>query len=137
MQGVGRSLVGIMGGHAAKRRNSIRWHRELAEAGYLTVTGGGLGIMEAAHLGVAFAKNDALAKLGKYPGCGELDDLMEEDGTIKRDKKADVIKARDWLEEALEVRTYAPPILPLSIATMPFATHYAKYYQNGLREEAF
>jgi len=24
-----------------------------------------------------------------------------------------------------------------AIATMPFATHYAKYYQNGLREEAF
>jgi hypothetical protein len=87
-----------------------------------------------------------LAKLAKYRAYGDLDDLMEKDGTIKKTRKADVIKARDWLEAALEVRSCAPQILPISVAiptwlygaepTMPFATHYAKYYQNSLREEA-
>jgi len=57
-----------------------------------------------------------------------------------------LIKARDWLQAALEVRSEAPAILPLSRIiptwlygaepTMPFATHYAKYFQNSLREEA-
>jgi hypothetical protein len=157
LQDVGRSLVGFMGGHAAKRGGTAfadiaYLARELAAAGYLIVTGGGPGIMEAAHLGVAFSRNDAadldkaLGKLAKYPSYGDLDDLMEKDGTIKKTKKADVIKARDWLEAALEVRSYAPQILPISVAiptwlygaepTMTFATHYAKYYQNSLREEA-
>jgi hypothetical protein len=101
---------------------------------------------------VAFSKNDAsdlenaLAKLGKYPSYGNLDGLFDRDGTVKKEKIAEVEKARDWLQSALEVRSYAPPILPLSVAiptwlygaepTMPFASHYAKYFQNSLREEA-
>jgi predicted Rossmann-fold nucleotide-binding protein len=154
---VRRPLVGFMGGHAAKRNKQpfadiAYLARELVQEGYLIVTGGGPGVMEAAHLGVAFSRNDAadldkaLAKLGKYPDYGDLDKLFEPDGTVKKSKKAEVIKARDWLQAALEVRSYAPPILPLSLAiptwlyggepTMPFATHYAKYFQNSLREEA-
>lgn len=154
---VRRPLLGIMGGHAAKRGGQAfadiaHLARTLSEEGYLIVTGGGPGIMEAAHLGVAFSKNDAsdlekaLAKLGKYPSYGNLDGLFDHDGTVKREKIADVEKARDWLQSALEVRSYAPPILPLSVAiptwlygaepTMPFASHYAKYFQNSLREEA-
>jgi predicted Rossmann-fold nucleotide-binding protein len=154
---VRRPLVGIMGGHAAKRNGQafadiahLAW--ELVQEGYLIVTGGGPGVMEAAHVGVAFSKNDvgdlvrALAKLAKYPNYGSLDDLFEPDGTVKQSKKSNLIKARDWLQAALEVRACAPPIMPLSLAiptwlygaepTMPFATHYAKYFQNSLREEA-
>lgn len=47
---------------------------------------------------------------------------------------------------AQDVRNTAPQVLPVSLAiptwlygaepTMPFATHYAKYFQNSLREEA-
>lgn len=154
---VRRPLLGFMGGHAAKRNskpfaNIAYLARELAKERYVIVTGGGPGVMEAAHLGVAFSHNDAadldkaLAKLGKYPDYGNLDELFELDGTIKKSRTADVVKARDWLQAALEVRSYAPPIMPLSIAiptwlygaepTMPFATHYAKYFQNSLREEA-
>lgn len=154
---VRRPLLGFMGGHAAKRNGKpfadiARLARELAQEGYLIVTGGGPGVMEAAHLGVAFSKNDAadldkaIAKLKNYPDYGDLDKLFKPDGTVKKSKKGEVIKARDWLQAALEVRSYAPPILPLSVAiptwlygaepTMPFATHYAKYFQNSLREEA-
>jgi predicted Rossmann-fold nucleotide-binding protein len=154
---VRRPLLGIMGGHAAKRNSQafadiarLTW--ELVQEGYLIVTGGGPGVMEAAHVGVAFSKNDAgdldkaLVKLAKFPEYGSLDDLFEPDGTVKDSKRSEVIKARDWLQAALEVRSCAPPIMPLSLAiptwlygaepTMPFATHYAKYFQNSLREEA-
>jgi predicted Rossmann-fold nucleotide-binding protein len=154
---VRRPLVGIMGGHAAKRNGQAfadiaRLAFELVQEGYLIVTGGGPGVMEAAHVGVAFSKNDAgdldkaLAKLAKCPDYGNLDDLFEPDGTVKNSKRPELIKARNWLQTALEVRSTAPPIMPLSVAiptwlygaepTMPFATHYAKYFQNSLREEA-
>jgi predicted Rossmann-fold nucleotide-binding protein len=154
---VRRPLVGIMGGHAAKRNGQAfadiaRLAFELVQEGYLIVTGGGPGVMEAAHVGVAFSNNDAgdldkaLAKLAKYPDYGSLEDLFEADGTVRENKRPDLIKARDWLQAALEVRSNAPPIMPLSLAiptwlygaepTMPFATHYAKYFQNSLREEA-
>jgi predicted Rossmann-fold nucleotide-binding protein len=154
---VRRPLVGFMGGHAAKRNGQAfadiaHLARELAEAGYLIVTGGGPGVMEAAHVGVAFSKSDpgdldrAIEALAKCPDYGNLDDLFEKDGTVKKEKRGELIKARDWLQTALEVRSRAPAILPLSIAvptwlygaepTMPFATHYAKYFQNSLREEA-
>jgi predicted Rossmann-fold nucleotide-binding protein len=157
LQEVRRPLVGIMGGHAAKRNSPAfadiaHLAFELVQDGYLIVTGGGPGVMEAAHVGVAFSKNSAgeldkaLGRLAKYPDYGSLDDLFEPDGTVKESKRPDLILARDWLQAALDVRSSAPPILPLSLAiptwlygaepTTPFATHYAKYFQNSLREEA-
>jgi Possible lysine decarboxylase len=109
--------------------------------------------MEAAHLGVAFSRSpdrdldDALAVLGGIPKSPHLDELFEDGGTVKEAKLADLAMARDWLKVALEVRAKAPRVLPpVSLAiptwlygaepTMPFATHYAKYCQNSLREEA-
>jgi predicted Rossmann-fold nucleotide-binding protein len=157
LRDVGRPLVGFMGGHAAKRDSpafsdiaKLAW--SIAQDGYLVVTGGGPGVMEAAHVGVAFSRNGmdelerALAKLADTPNYGDLDDLFESDGSLKKSKRKDVMAARDWLAAALDVRSAAPSTLPLSLAiptwlygaepTMPFATHYAKYYQNSLREEA-
>jgi hypothetical protein len=90
--------------------------------------------------------DDALAVLGGIPKSPPLDELFEDGGTVKEAKLADLAMARDWLKVALEVRAKAPRVLPVSLAiptwlygaepTMPFATHYAKYYQNSLREEA-
>lgn len=153
-----RPLVGIMGGHSLPRDHEAyaaiaRLARELAREQFLLVTGGGPGVMEAAHLGVAFSSFDdssvldeAIHMLAAEPKAPSLDDLFAEDWTIRPEKIDALEKARKWLKVAMEVRKKAPPIIPVSLAiptwlygaepTMPFATHYAKYFQNSLREEA-
>lgn len=153
-----RPLVGVMGGHGVAR-NSAPYRdiafltRTLARSGFLLVTGGGPGVMEAAHLGVAFSSfdeerplEDAISLLSDAPYAPILDELFEDDGTIKESKLGALRDARDWLTKAFKARELAPKILPVSLAiptwlygaepTMPFATHYAKYFQNSLREEA-
>ncbi|MET4233944.1 putative Rossmann-fold nucleotide-binding protein [Bradyrhizobium sp. i1.4.4] len=155
---VQRPLVGIMGGHSLPRNHPAykaiaHLARDLARKDFLLVTGGGPGVMEAAHLGVAFSStettkelDDAIEALGKAPKAPVLDDLFAPDWTIKEGKLKALLEARDWLRAAIEVRRKAPATLPVSLAiptwlygaepTMPFATHYAKYFQNSLREEA-
>jgi predicted Rossmann-fold nucleotide-binding protein len=157
LKDIRRPLVGFMGGHGVLRDSDAyadiaQLARHLARKGFLLVTGGGPGVMEAAHVGVAFSASpdedlDAAIKLlSTVPKFPALDDLFEPDGTISEEKTGAIVKARDWLKVALEARARAPAILPLSLAvptwlygaepTMPFATHYAKYYQNSIREEA-
>jgi len=155
---VQRPLVGIMGGHSLPR-NAAAYKaiaylaRDLAREHFLLVTGGGPGVMEAAHLGVAFSSfptlgplDDAIDQISAVPNAPALDSLFAEDWSIRQDKLDAIAQAREWLKAALDVRAKAPAILPVSLAiptwlygaepTMPFATHYAKYFQNSLREEA-
>ena len=56
----GTKLVGVMGGHSLLRtdpmyRDIVHIGRELSREGFLMVTGGGPGAMEAAHVGAHFA----------------------------------------------------------------------------------
>ncbi|MGJ5181872.1 hypothetical protein ACQR16_34460 [Bradyrhizobium oligotrophicum] len=155
---VQRPLVGIMGGHSLPRNHAAYkaiayLARDLAREQFLLVTGGGPGVMEAAHLGVAFSSSkdtgpldEAIGVISAVPTAPSLDELFEKGWTIKKDKLDAIAQAREWLKVALEARAKAPAILPVSLAiptwlygaepTMPFATHYAKYFQNSLREEA-
>jgi predicted Rossmann-fold nucleotide-binding protein len=154
---INRPLVGIMGGHGLDR-DSVAFvdlanlARVLAQDGFLLVSGGGPGAMEAAHLGAAFSQSDdarfaaALKELGRCAKSPSLDGVVLPDGTLNAKKKDQLAYARDWVSAALAARALAPQTMPISLAiptwlygaepTMPFATHYAKYFQNSIREEA-
>jgi predicted Rossmann-fold nucleotide-binding protein len=135
---VGHKVVAIMGGHRLGRTDGhyatvAGIARELARAGYLVVTGGGPGAMEAAHVGVWFARR-ADADLGQG-----LDRLAA--APLYTPIEA-------WLDTAFAVRSaFAPPggVPPPSIGIPTwhygheppnvFAGAIAKYFANSEREE--
>ena len=128
----GRSLVGVMGGHAAERGSADYTDAArlgLGLAGSRTVaTGGGPGAMEAANLGAWFSRHpasldDALALLGRVPSF-----------------RPDI---GPWVDAAFEVRDRWPDGgESLGIPTWhygheppnAFATSIAKYFGNPVRE---
>lgn len=141
----GRRPVAIMGGHAIERGDPqyasvARIARTLTREGFLMVSGGGPGSMEATHLGAWMAHFDD----------GELDGAIavlapRPDGAPAGKEYADP----DWLHRAMAVRDRWP--LPaggarfesIGIPTWaygheppaPFATHIAKYFANSVRED--
>ena len=125
--------VGIMGGHSCLR-NSDRYRQvahlghQLAQAGYLVVTGGGPGAMEAGNLGASLAYYDSSAV----------------------DQAVDILNVADkythplWFDTALEVCERWPnKHESLGIPTWfyghepsnLFSTHIAKYFANSIRED--
>ncbi|WOI52858.1 hypothetical protein [Parvularcula sp. LCG005] len=142
----GHKVVAIMGGHDMERREPdylkvAQVARRLAREGYLVITGGGPGAMEAAHFGAWFAgrpdgdMTDALAQMavrpeGAPPGK-EYDD-------------------QDWLYRAWCIRSAYPQSAEdaeryrsIGIPTWfygheppsVFATRIAKYFANSVRED--
>jgi len=141
----GRKVVAIMGGHGMERGEPMyaavaRIARTLTRAGFMMLSGGGPGAMEATHLGAYLANFDddtpldrALAILSPRP-----------EGAEPGKEYADP----DWLHRAMRVRAELP--LPasarfdsLGIPTWhygheppaAFATRIAKYFANSVREE--
>ncbi len=129
-----RRVVGVMGGHSLTRQDPgyqrvARLGKRLTEAGFLMITGGGPGAMEATHLGAWMAGrrdeelSEALSMLATAPS---FDDPL-------------------WLDVAFQVRNSFPQTeyYSLGIPTWlyghepatPFATHIAKYFENALRED--
>lgn len=141
----GRKVVAIMGGHSMARGDAFyasvaRIARSLTRRGYLMVSGGGPGAMEATHLGAYFAARP--------------------DSDLQR--AIEILKVRpagatggeyadsDWLHRAWRVLE-AFPIEPgtedqcLSVGVptwlygheppAPFATRIAKYFANSVRED--
>jgi predicted Rossmann-fold nucleotide-binding protein len=143
---VDRKVVAIMGGHAMERRDPYycqlaQLSRTLTQMGFLMVSGGGPGAMEATHFGAWFGSRpvaDLHAAL----------DLLKQrpDGAPDGKEYADA----DWLHRAWRVRE-AFPIPPGSDAQCmsigiptwvygheppaPFATGIAKYFSNAIRED--
>jgi len=142
-------VVAVMGGHSLSRCDAdyrtvahLAWR--LARDGWLLISGGGPGAMEATNLG---------AWLSVFDDATEVDRAVDELGV------APDYKHRQWLATAFRVRrrfmARMPPApadgladgrpggVSLGIPTWlygheppnPFATHVAKYFANSLREE--
>ena len=141
----GRSVVGVMGGHALLRgtleyAEAAELGRRLAAAGHVVLTGGGPGAMEAANLG-AFAPQGealegALARLAAVPSFRP--------------------EITPWAQLAMEVRhdlvgdepVVPPDILGPSARSLGIPTWFygheppnvfcdavAKYFSNAIRED--
>ena len=141
----GRSVVGVMGGHALQRdsaayASAAGLGHVLAEAGHLVATGGGPGAMEAANLGALCRSTDAVTEaIGRIAGV--------------RSFRPDITP---WARTALEARreivgdepqapsdTLGPSARSLGIPTWfygheppnVFCDVIAKYFSNAIREE--
>jgi predicted Rossmann-fold nucleotide-binding protein len=129
-----KKVIGIMGGHGLLRTDPFytriaNLSKQFTELGYLMVSGGGPGAMEATHLGAWMAGRrqaemyDALQILSQAPSY--TDPL--------------------WLDTAFSVYEKYPQhkFCSLGIPTWlyghepatPFATHIAKYFENAIRED--
>ncbi len=129
-----KSVVGIMGGHALLRTDAlykeiVQVSKRLTEEGFLMISGGGPGAMEATHLGAwmaGYSQADVNAVVHRLGSAPDFNDEA-------------------WLRTAFEVIRDYPQTRykSLSIPTWlyghepstPFATHIAKYFDNSIRED--
>ena len=140
----GARVVAIMGGHGMERAEPMyaavaRIARALTRKGFLMVSGGGPGAMEATHLGAYVANLDD-------------DDALDEALAMLRPRPASGTPGKeyadpDWLHRAMKVRARFPLEAPrfhsIGIPTWhygheppaAFATRIAKYFANSVREE--
>jgi len=130
-----RHTVGIMGGHAMLRTDeayleTVLISKELTERGYLMLSGGGPGAMEATHLGAWLAGRS-------------YDEVLEALDIIK---VAPCFKSEGWLATSLELKKRFPRIGDACSLAIPtwfyghepptaFATHIAKFFDNSVRED--
>lgn len=127
--------VGVMGGHALRRtdasyRDIAVLSKRLTEVGFVMVSGGGPGAMEATHLGSWMAGRTA----------GELEQALAMTSV------APTFTDAGWLSTAFEVMRRYPQqrFISLGIPTWhyghepstPLATHIAKLFDNSTREDS-
>ena len=129
-----RQIVGIMGGHDLLRtdpvyRQIVLLSKRLTEMGFIMVSGGGAGAMEATHLGAWLAErsieevDEALAILSKAPSW--LDKGWLSTAFIVK------LKMRQTHFISLGIPTWLYGHEPAT----PFATHIAKFFDNSIRED--
>mgnify|MGYP002622200230 CR=1 FL=1 len=126
--------IGIMGGHGLLRtdpmfREIVMISKTLTEKGFLMVSGGGPGSMEATHLGAWLA------------GYSDAD----VSSVLHRLSIAPCFRDSGWLKSALLVMRDYPQTRYVSLGiptwlyghepSTPFATHIAKFFDNSIRED--
>lgn len=130
-----RRGVAVMGGHALARTNEMYGQiallsKKLTERGFVMISGGGPGAMEATHLGAWLA--------------GHPDEALAE--SLKELRKYPTFRDEGWLASAFHVMQTYPKkdgYQSLGIPTWtyghepatPFATHIAKFFENSIRED--
>ena len=148
-----RKVVGIMGGHAVARDSTTYAQvallaRDLTRNGFLVASGGGPGVMEAAHFGAfhvgagdeAFAvARRRLADQAIFPS--NAGQVVGRDGVVNEDALEAIVQ---WLTVAVQLRG-AVARLGESLGiptwryghepTSVFATNIAKYFENSVRED--
>ncbi|MCP1184565.1 LOG family protein [Paenibacillus sp. 1781tsa1] len=156
----GRRPVAIMGGHKEPRGSDAyqkvaRIAKMLSESGFIVVSGGGPGCMEATHLGALFAGrsdeslSSAINKLAKKPYDEfpkNMKDIISKDGKSINEEL--LTKLHGWMLPAWEIANelknqLTPMNRSLAVPTWhyghepftPFATHVAKYFLNSIRED--
>ena len=127
-------IIAIMGGHGLSRADKTYYKvasiaKKLTEKGFLLVSGGGPGAMEATHVGAWFA--------------GKKMKTMK--AAIEHLSAAPLYNDKNWLKTAFEVLEKYPTSKYESVGIptwlygheppTPFATHIAKYFANSVREE--
>ena len=150
----GRRVVAIMGGHALGRdaaayREVAALARTLTRAGFLVVSGGGPGAMEATHLGALLAGagdlalDEAIGALGAVPRFPDTTGLVGPGGVFDIDVLAALHRWQRPAFALLDEVDLAGRGDSLAIPTWfyghepptPFATCIAKYFSNPLRED--
>ncbi|MGN0213447.1 MAG: LOG family protein [Muribaculaceae bacterium] len=129
-----KRIVGVMGGHSLLRTDAMyatiaHISKRLTEEGFLMVSGGGPGAMEATHLGAWMAGHTA-------------DELAE---AISILAAAPSFSHKHWFSTAFEVMQRFPQHTYQSLGVptwlyghepaTPFATHIAKLFENSIRED--
>ena len=155
-----RKIIGIMGGHGLLRtdpmyRKIVCISKQLTERGYLMVSGGGPGAMEATHLGAFLAGrteedvDEALNILSTAPSFKDREwldtamrviDCFRSEG-VKECRSVDnslasnpssLISHPSSQSASLGIPTWLYGHEPAT----PFATHIAKYFENAIREDS-
>ena len=126
--------VAIMGGHSLSRANEgfttvALISKSLTEKGYLMLSGGGPGAMEATHVGAYFAGKpeeellDAISILSEAPSYKD---------TLWLDKSFEVLAKYPTTNfESVGIPTWLYGHEPPT----PFASKIAKYFANSVRED--
>lgn len=130
-----QKVAGIMGGHGLARtsqayRKAVDVSKRLTELGYLMISGGGPGAMEATHLGAYMA--------------GRTKEEVDE--AIEILSLAPTYQDAGWLAQAFKVMERFPLTTEYKSLSIPtwyygheppsaFATHIAKLFENSIRED--